>query len=44
MNSLQKLVTIRKQLPKAELHIYGSHPLPKATALNNQKTGFHIKG
>jgi glycosyltransferase involved in cell wall biosynthesis len=35
---------IRKQLPQAELHIYGSYPPPKATALNNPKTGFLIKG
>lgn len=35
---------IRKQIPKAELHIYGSYPPPKATALHNPKTGFHIKG
>lgn len=35
---------IRKQLPDAELHIYGSYPPPKATALNNPKTGFLIKG
>ncbi|NOQ93856.1 MAG: glycosyltransferase [Methylophaga sp.] len=35
---------IRKQLPKAELHIYGSYPPPKATALHNPKTGFLIKG
>lgn len=35
---------IRKQLPEAELHIYGSYPPPKATALHNPKTGFHIKG
>ncbi len=35
---------IRKQLPKAQLHIYGSYPPPKATALNNPKTGFLIKG
>ncbi len=35
---------IRKQLPQAELHIYGSYPPPKATALHNPKTGFHIKG
>ncbi|MBD1583018.1 glycosyltransferase family 4 protein [Pseudoalteromonas sp. S16_S37] len=35
---------IRKQLPKAELHIYGSYPPPKATALNNPRTGFLIKG
>lgn len=35
---------IRKQVPDAELHIYGSYPPPKATALNNPKTGFLIKG
>ncbi len=35
---------IRKQLPQAELHIYGSYPPPKAIALNNPKTGFLIKG
>ncbi|WP_435249495.1 glycosyltransferase [Vibrio sp. nBUS_14] len=42
---LQKIwPKIRKQLPDAELHIYGSYPPPKATALHNPKTGFHIKG
>ncbi len=42
---LQKIwPLIRKQLPQAELHIYGSYPPPKATALNNTKTGFLIKG
>ncbi|MBH0003336.1 glycosyltransferase [Pseudoalteromonas sp. SWYJZ12] len=42
---LQKIwPLIRKQLPEAELHIYGSYPPPKATALNNPKTGFLIKG
>ena len=42
---LQKIwPLIRKQLPKAELHIYGSYPPPKATALNNPKSGFLIKG
>ena len=35
---------IRQQLPNAELHIYGSYPPPKATALHNPKTGFLIKG
>ena len=35
---------IRKKLPDAQLHIYGSYPPPKATALNNPKTGFLIKG
>ncbi|WP_226898680.1 glycosyltransferase family 4 protein [Poseidonibacter ostreae] len=42
---LQKIwPLIKKQLPKAQLHIYGSYPPPKATALNNPKTGFLIKG
>jgi len=42
---LQKIwPLIRKQIPEAELHIYGSYPPPKATALHNPKTGFHIKG
>lgn len=35
---------IRKQLPDAELHIYGSYTPPKATALHNPKQGFYIKG
>lgn len=35
---------IRKQIPEAECHIYGAYPPPKATALNNPKTGFLIKG
>jgi glycosyltransferase involved in cell wall biosynthesis len=35
---------IRKQLPKAEVHIYGAYPPPKATQLHNTKQGFHIKG
>ncbi len=35
---------IRKQIPEAQLHIYGSYPPPKATALHNPKTGFLIKG
>jgi O-antigen biosynthesis protein len=42
---LQKIwPLIRKKLPQAECHIYGSYPPPKATALNNPKTGFLIKG
>lgn len=42
---LQKIwPKVRKQLPDTELHIYGSYPPPKATALHNPKTGFHIKG
>jgi len=35
---------IQKQLPEAECHIYGAYPPPKATALDNPKTGFLIKG
>ena len=42
---LQKIwPLIKKQIPDAECHIYGSYPPPKATALNNPKTGFLIKG
>ncbi|AOT10350.1 glycosyltransferase [Pseudoalteromonas luteoviolacea] len=42
---LQKLwPAIKKQLPEAQLHIYGSYPPKKATDLNNPKTGFLIKG
>jgi len=42
---LQKIwPLIRKQIPDAELHIYGSYPPPKATALHSPKTGFLIKG
>lgn len=42
---LQKIwPLIRKQIPEAELHIYGSYQPPKATALHNPKTGFLIKG
>jgi len=33
-----------KGLPNIELHIYGSYPPPKATALHNPKSGFLIKG
>lgn len=35
---------IRKQLPSAKLHIYGAYPPKKATALNQPKRGFYIKG
>ncbi|MDH5426144.1 MAG: glycosyltransferase family 4 protein, partial [Gammaproteobacteria bacterium] len=43
--TLQRLwPMIRKQLPDAQCHIYGSYPPPKASALNNPKTGFLIKG
>lgn len=35
---------IRKELPKAVLHIYGSYLTPKASQLNQPKEGFLIKG
>ena len=35
---------IRKQLPKAELHIYGAYVSQKVTQLHNKKNGFLIKG
>lgn len=35
---------LRKQLPQAELHIYGAYPPPKATQLHAPKHGFFIKG
>lgn len=35
---------IRKQLPKAELHVYGAYPTQKVFELNNVKEGFLIKG
>ncbi|WOD45303.1 glycosyltransferase [Hwangdonia lutea] len=35
---------IRKQLPKAELHIYGAYASQKVNQLHNAKTGFLIKG
>ncbi|KZN44718.1 glycosyltransferase [Pseudoalteromonas luteoviolacea] len=42
---LQRLwPAIKKRVPDAELHIYGSYPPKKATALNNPKTGFLVKG
>ncbi|MBU2938858.1 glycosyltransferase family 4 protein [Lacinutrix sp. C3R15] len=35
---------IRKQLPKAEMHIYGSYSSQKVNQLHNKKEGFLIKG
>lgn len=36
---------LKPMLPAGtELHIYGAYPPPKATALNNRKAGFVIKG
>ena len=35
---------IKKQLPKAEMHIYGAYASQKVNQLNNKKEGFLIKG
>jgi len=35
---------IRKQMPTAELHIYGAYTPEKATVLHQPNQGFHIKG
>ncbi|MDO7170615.1 glycosyltransferase [Mariniflexile sp. AS56] len=35
---------IRKQLPKASLHIYGAYASQKVTQLHNEKEGFLVKG
>ncbi len=35
---------IRKQLPRAQLHVYGAYTPPKATALHNPAQGFLVKG
>ena len=35
---------IKKQLPKAELHIYGAYSSEKVNQLHNKKEGFLIKG
>lgn len=35
---------IRRQLPKAELHIYGAYVSQKVIQLHNEKEGFLIKG
>lgn len=36
--------TIKKQLPKIELHIYGAYMPKKAFQLHNKKEGFIVKG
>ena len=36
--------TIRKQLPKAEMHIYGAYTNQQINQLHNKKEGFIIKG
>ena len=35
---------LRKNLPKAEMHVYGSYPTQKAIQLHNPKENFYIKG
>lgn len=35
---------IKKELPDAELHIYGAYPAPKVTQLHNENAGFLVKG
>jgi hypothetical protein len=35
---------IKKQLPDAELHVYGAYPSPKVNQLHQPKEGFLIKG
>lgn len=35
---------LRKQLPDANLHIYGAYPSQKVMHLHEPKEGFHIKG
>lgn len=35
---------IHKQIPQAELHIYGAYPTDKVFQLTNEKEGFIIKG
>lgn len=35
---------IRKQLPEAQMHVYGSYTSEKVSQLNNEKEGFLIKG
>lgn len=36
--------SVKKQLPEAELHIYGAYVTEKAKQLHNEKYGFLIKG
>lgn len=35
---------LRKQLPDANLHVYGAYPSQKVLQLHQPKEGFHIKG
>ena len=36
--------SIKKQLPEAELHVYGAYVTEKAKQLHNEKEGFLVKG
>ncbi|WP_313373948.1 glycosyltransferase [Chishuiella sp.] len=36
--------TLRKKLPKAEMHVYGAYASQKVLQLNNPKENFYIKG
>jgi glycosyltransferase involved in cell wall biosynthesis len=40
----QSWKSIKKQLPQAELHVYGAYVSEKAKQLHNEKEGFLIKG
>jgi len=35
---------IRKQMPNAELHVYGAYPTQQVLEMNNPKNGFIVKG
>ena len=35
---------VRRQLPEAELHVYGAYPSRKATNLHRPEQGFHVLG
>ncbi|MGJ8684270.1 MAG: glycosyltransferase [Nonlabens sp.] len=35
---------IRKQIPKAQMHVYGAYESPKVSQLHNEQQGFYIKG
>ena len=35
---------LRKELPQAEMHVYGSYPPEKALQLQQPKEGFYVKG
>lgn len=35
---------LRKELPEAELHVYGSYPTEKAVQLTQSNEGFYVKG